>query len=249
MTAEDNPYFAKVIVNRVWADLMGRGLVDPVDDIRGTNPPSNGPLLESLADEFRRQGYDLKKLLRTIMSSYVYALSSQPNDRNLSDTRNYSRHFRQRLRAEVLLDAVCDITGVPDTFDAMPSGSRAIELWTHRTESLFLDSFGRPDPNQDPPCERASDTTVVQALHLMNSPRLNAKITSDSGRAAKLAASDQSPQRIVEELYFLLYARPPSEEEQQVGLRLFEGTGSNRRRATEDLLWALMNTPEFVFKD
>ncbi|MBI3465545.1 MAG: DUF1549 domain-containing protein [Planctomycetes bacterium] len=197
MTAEDNPYFAKVIVNRVWADLMGRGMVDPVDDIRGTNPPSNGPLLDALADEFRRQGYDLKKLLRTIMGSYVYGLSSRPNERNVSDTRNYSRHYRQRLRAEVLLDAVCDITGVPETFDAVPIGSRALELWTHRSESLFLDSFGRPDPNQDPPCERNTDTTVVQALHLMNSPRLNAKITSDTGRAAQLAASDQSPQKVV----------------------------------------------------
>jgi hypothetical protein len=249
MTAPDNPYVAKVLVNRVWADLMGRGLVEPVDDMRGTNPPSNGPLLDALADDFRRQGYDLKKLLRTIMSSYVYGLNSLPTEDNVADTRNYSRHYRQRLRAEVLFDAVCDVTGVTESFQGMPAGSRAMELWTVRSESLFLDSFGRPDPNQDPPCERTTDTTVVQALHVMNSPRLHAKITSDSGRAATLAASDNTPQEIVAELYLLVYARSPTKEELKVGLKLFEEKDSNRRRATEDLLWALLNTPEFWFKD
>ncbi len=111
-----------MIVNRVWADLMGRGIVDPVDDLRATNPPSNGPLLDALADDFRKHGYDLKNLIRTIMTSTVYGLSSEPNDRNVADTRNYSRHYRQRLRAEVLLDAVSDVTGVPETFAAVPPG-------------------------------------------------------------------------------------------------------------------------------
>ncbi len=249
MTADDNPYFAKVIVNRVWADLMGRGLVEPVDDLRGTNPASNPELLDELANEFRRQGYDPKKLLKSIMSSHVYGLSSTPNERNIFDTRNYSRHYRQRLRAEVLLDAACDITDVAESFDAMPAGSRAMELWTHRSESLFLDSFGRPDPNQDPPCERTSDTTVVQALHLMNSPRLNSKVTADTGRAATLASSDRTPEKTVEELYLLVYARQPTEDELKIGLKVFDERNSNRRQATEDLLWALLNTPEFVFKD
>jgi hypothetical protein len=249
MVAPDNPYFAKVVVNRVWTDLMGRGLVEPVDDLRGTNPPSNGPLLDALADEFRRQGYDFKQLLRTIMSSYVYGLSSEPHEYNVADTRHYSRHYRQRLRAEVLLDAVSDVTGVPESFQAMPSGSRAMELWTVRGESLFLDSFGRPDPNQDPPCERTSDTTVVQALHLMNSPRLHSKITSDSGVAARLAASERSDAEIVQELYLAAYARFPTQEELKVGVGLFGDAAGNRRRAAEDLLWALLNTPEFWFKD
>src|SRR5207249_5295916 len=109
---------------------------------------------EALAIDFRQQGYDLKKLIRTILTSYVYGLSSIPNEHNAADTRNYSRHYRQRLRAEVLLDALSDITQVPESFAAMPAGSRATELWTFRAQSLFLDSFGRPDPNQDPPCER-----------------------------------------------------------------------------------------------
>jgi hypothetical protein len=249
IVSKDNPYFARVIVNRVWADLMGRGIVDPVDDLRATNPPSNGPLLDALADDFRANGHDLKKLLRTIMTSHVYGLSSLPKERNTADTRNYSRHYRQRLRAEVLLDAVSDITAVPETFSAMPPGSRAMELWTVRSQSVFLDSFGRPDPNQDPPCERTSDTTVVQALHLMNAPNLHRKVTSDTGRAAALAASGKTPREIVDELYALVYCRRPIDEERAVCLKLFEEKGTTRRQAVEDIMWSLLNTPEFVFKD
>jgi hypothetical protein len=245
---QDNPYFAQVAVNRVWADLMGRGLVDPVDDLRATNPPSNPALLSALADDFRAQGYDFKKLIRRIMTSYVYSLSSLPNERNLADTRNYSRHYRQRLRAEVLLDAVSDVTGIDEKLGGMPAESRSMEIWTHRVESLFLDAFGRPDGNQDPPYERVADATVVQALHLMNAPALHRKVISDEGFAAKLAASDKAPEAIVEELYLTLYSRFPSSEESAAVVEVFQQNG-NRRQATEDLMWALLNTPEFVFKD
>ena len=249
MTAEENPYFARVLVNRVWADLMGRGLVEPVDDLRATNPPSIGPLLDALAADFRKNGYDLKKLLRTIMASHVYGLSSLPSERNRGDLRNYSRHYRQRLRAEVLLDALGDVTDVPETFNALPPGSRAMELWTNRSQSVFLDSFGRPDPNQDPPCERTPDTTVVQALHLMNSPNVQRKVTSDTGRAATLAASKQTPAEVVDELYLLVYSRLPDTDEKRQCVKLFEDKDMPRRQVVEDLLWALINTPEFVFKD
>ncbi len=248
IASDANPFFAQVMANRVWADLMGRGLVDPVDDLRATNPPSNPALLAALADDFRQQHYDLKKLIRRIMTSYVYGLSIAPNERNVADTRNYSRHYRQRLRAEVLLDAVCDVTGVPEDLGGMPAESRSMEIWTHRVSSLFLDAFGRPDANQDPPYERVSDATVVQALHLMNSPALHKKVTSDEGRAAKLAASDKKPHEIVEELYLLTYSRLPTPDEQTAVGKVFE-ENPNRRQAVEDLLWALMNTPEFVFKD
>ena len=142
----------------------------------GDQPAENGPLLDALADDFRENGYDLKKLIRTICTSHVYGLGSTPNDRNVADLRNYSRHYRQRLRAEVLLDAVSDITGVPETFDAMPPGIAGDgSSGRPASQSLFLDSFGRPDPNQDPPCERTTDTTVVQALHLMNAPACTAR--------------------------------------------------------------------------
>ncbi len=249
MTGPGNPYFAQVIANRVWTEIMARGIVEPVDDLRATNPASNPALLKALADDFRRDGYNLKHLIRTILSSHVYSLSSEPNDRNVPDTRNYSRRYRQRLRAEVLLDAIADITSVPDTFDASPPGTRATAIWTHRTPSLFLDTFGRPDPNQDPPCERTSDTSVVQALHLMNAPALHQKLTSDSGRSARLAATGMNPAEIVEELYLLVYSRFPTEEEKGIGLDVFARPNTNRREATEDLLWALFNSAEFVFKN
>jgi hypothetical protein len=249
ITSDANPYFAKVIANRVWADLMGRGLVEPVDDLRATNPPTNGELLDALAADFRQSRYDLKQLIRRTTSSHVYGLSSLPSERNVGDRQNYSRHYRTRLRGEVLLDAVSDITGLPDTFSAMPPGSHANQLWTTRVQSVFLDTFGRPNPNQDPPCERTSDTTVTQTLHLMNAPQLHTRVTADSSQAARLAASDLPPEKIVEELYLLAYSRLPDGAEGKIGTDLFAEKGTSRRQATEDLLWALLNTPEFMFKD
>lgn len=249
ITSTKNDYFSEVIVNRVWADLMGAGIVDPIDDIRATNPPSNAPLLEALADDFRKNGHDLKHLIRTIMASNVYGLSSEPNDRNVADTRNFSRHYRQRLRAEVLLDAVVDVTGAPESFAAAPPLTRATTLWTNRVPSLFLDTFGRPDANQDPPCERLEDAAVVQALHLMNAPDLQQKLSSDAGRAAELAKSDKAPAAIVDELYLTCYNRLPSQDERSVAETLFAERKDDRRGAVEDLLWALLNSPEFVFKD
>jgi hypothetical protein len=249
ITSDQNPYFAQAMANRVWADLMGRGFVDPVDDLRATNPPSNGPLLTALANDFRTERYDIKKLIRRIATSYVYGLSSLPNDKNVADYRNFSRHYRARLRAEVLLDTVSTATGVREDFEAMPLGSRAKELWTARIDSLFLDAFGRQDPNQDPPCERTLDTTIVQALHLMNSNTLARKVASDGSRAQELAQSDRTPPQIVEELYLSLYARRPTPDELNEAVSLFSEPDVNRRRATEDLMWALINTAEFVFKD
>lgn len=248
VTSDDNPFFRQVISNRVWFDMMGRGLVEPVDDLRASNPPSNPELLEALALDLRDHDYDLKHLIRTIASSYVYGLSSVPNDRNSVDTRNYSRFYRDRLRAEVLLDSVSQITGVEEEFAAMPAGSSARQLWSHRIGSLFLDAFGRPDPNQDPPCERTPDTTIVQALHLMNSQKLYDKVTSDSGLAATLASSDRESDKLVEELYLSVYSRFPTEEEKTAAVALLNEDSSSRRKVVEGLLWAMLNTPEFVFK-
>ena len=179
MTAPANPWFAKVMANRVWRELMVQGTVEPVDDIRATNPATNAALLEFLGNRFRQDGYDIKKLIKLVATSRTFALSSVPNDRNNGDLRNFSRYYRERLRAETLLDAVNDILAVEENFSAMPPGSRAVELWTFRASSLFLDTFGRPDPNQDPPCERTSDSTTPQVLHLMNSPALNGKFAQE----------------------------------------------------------------------
>lgn len=249
MTSPDNPWFARVMVNRIWADFMGRGIVEPIDDLRATNPPSNAKLLDALAEDFIKNHFDIKKLIRSMASSYVYGLSSVPRPESVGDSRNYSRHYRQRLRAEVLLDAISDMTGVPEQFDAMPAGSRAMQVWTARVPSVFLDSFSRPDPNQDPPCERTVETSVVQALHLMNGRNLQRKISSDDGRAASLSKSKKTPGEIVEEVYLWAYGRLPQLAEQETALKRFAMPNANRRQVIEDLLWALINTPEFVLKD
>lgn len=254
MVADENPFFARAGANRIWAELMGRGLVEPVDDLRVTNPASNAELLDALAEEFRRVGYDQKALLRTIANSYVYQLASLPNERNVGDARNYSRHYRQQLRAETLLDAVCDVTGVPNRFPddgqiAAPLDSRATQLWTFRADSRFLDAFGRPDENKDPPCERLGEATVVQALHMMNAPALHEKVISDQGRAAKLANSELTPEEIVAELYLAAYARYPNQDEVAGLASLFGETPETRRQATEDIMWSLINTPEFMLSN
>jgi hypothetical protein len=249
MTSDQNYYFSQAMANRVWADLMGRGLADPVDDLRATNPPSNAPLLKALGDDFRDAKFDIKKLIRRITNSYVYRLSSSPNSTNVVDYRNFSRHYRTRLRAEVLLDTVSTATGVREDFEAMPVGTRAKELWTARIDSLFLDAFGRQDPNQDPPCERTLDTTIVQSLHLMNSNTIARKVSSDGSRADVLARTEKPPTQIVEELYLALYARRPSSDELKEACTLFDEPNTNRRGVVEDLMWAMINTPEFVFKD
>jgi hypothetical protein len=249
ITSPQNSYFARATANRVWADVMGRGLVEPVDDLRGTNPPSNPDLLDVLAGELRDHQFDLKHLLRFITSSYVYGLSSLPNERNAADQRSFSRHYRQRLRAEVLFDTVAQITGFEPEFDAMPPGSRAKELWTARIPSLFLDAFSRQDPNQDPPCERNVEPTIVQALHLMNSERLMQQVTADGGRAAQLAATERPPEAIIEELYLSVFGRFPQGDEIEAATGYFTAEGTSRREAVEDLMWALVNTAEFVFED
>ena len=249
MVNPEHPTFAQVAVNRIWAELFGVGIVDPVDDMRATNPPSNPELLQKLAAHFRAVRFDQKELLRTILRSHAYALSSEPNATNRGDHRNGSRHYRQRLRAEVLADAIVDVTGVDHRFSGMPIGTRATQLWTFRTESEILDAFGRPDANQDPPCERQPESTVVQALHLMNAPAISSKIGDDSGRCATLAKSDASPAAILEELYLAAFSRFPSAEEGRELIAEFEKPGTDRRKLVEDILWSMLNSPEFTHKD
>ena len=249
ITSPKNHLFVQVMANRVWGDLMARGCVEPIDDLRATNPPTNGPLLKALGEHFRDSGFSLTELVRVIANSHVYQLSSLPNETNASDTRNYSRHYRHRLRAEVLLDAVSLVTGVPQEFDAMPPDSSAKQLWTHRSDSLFLDTFGRPDPNQDPPCERMSDSTVVQSLHLMNSEKLYRDIGSDSGTAKALADSQKSGEEISTELYARVFGRNPTPEETTLMVQLLSAEGAVRRQVIEDVMWAMVNSAEFVFQD
>lgn len=244
---KDNPYFARAAVNRVWSGFFGRGLVDPVDDFRISNPASNDPLLDALAKEFIENDYDFKWLMRTIMRSRLYQTSQDANEHNLADTVNHSRSYRRRLPAEVLLDAVNDVTGIPDVFQGCPPGTRAIQTWSYKIDSHFMDAFARPNSSTDPPCERDESVSVVQALHIMNSDRIQAKLSDPNGKVAELASSPIATEDMITELYLATFSRYPSLKEMDVATRHFESSGIGRQEAAEDLLWALLNTPEFVF--
>ena len=244
LMSPENPFFARAAVNRVWANFFGRGLVEPVDDFRISNPCVNNPLLDALARDFAAHKYDLKYLMRTIMQSRLYQLSSTPNASNLADTKNFSRGYRRRLPAEVLLDAVDEAVDVPSSFQAMPAASHAIQAWSYKIDSHLMDAFGRPNSSSDCPCERDTHMSVVQSLHLMNSKDLQAKLSNPKGRACKLADSNKSVPEIVNELYLSTLSRLPTADEIQLASDAFK---ENRQTGCEDVLWALLNSPEFVF--
>ncbi|MBK8040285.1 MAG: DUF1553 domain-containing protein [Verrucomicrobiaceae bacterium] len=247
MTNPKNPHFAHAIVNRVWSSFMGRGIVDPVDDFRASNPPTNPALLDWLAADFVQHGYDLKHLMRTIMRSQIYRLSSLPNETNAADLKNYSRSYRRRLPAETLLDAVCAVTEVKETFSGMPPDALAKQTWNHKLESQFMDAFGRPNASSECPCEREAKPSVVQALHLMNSTKLQDMLVSSKGRVTRMAKSDAKPEQIVEELYLACFSRLPDAEEMTIATSAFTAKDATRQTALEDVLWSLLNSAEFVF--
>lgn len=247
MVSEANPFFSKAIVNRIWGELLGRGLVEPVDDFRVSNPPSNPELLDWLAEDFRAHGFDLKHLIRNILLSAAYQRSAEPNDSNLADQKNYSRALRRRLSAEVLLDAVGDLTGVRDGLGGLPPGSRAVQTWNHKIGSEFMDAFGRPNSSLECPCERERKPTIVQSLHLMNSPALQSKLASPAGRTTAWANSSAPVEDTVREIYLAAYGRPPDAEELRSALAHVSRTDVPRLESMQDLVWTLINTAEFVF--
>lgn len=246
MTDPKNPYFAKAIVNRVWGMLMSRGIVEPIDDFRATNPASNEPLLEALAADFVKHGYDLKHLLKTIALSATYQRSSEATKNNARDTRNYSRYYTRRPPAEVLMDAVSQVTGRPYSFRGHPEGTRAIQMWDSRLDVEFLTIFGRPVRQSVCECERPTDGSVAQALHLMNGAGLQNRLADDRGCAAALDRSGKPEPEVVEELYLTAFGRLPRPDEVQAALAAFRREKVTRRQAIEDILWALLNSAEFV---
>jgi hypothetical protein len=185
--------------------------------------------------------------MRTLMRSRTYQLSSDPNESNLTDNKNFSRTYKRRLSAEVLADAVNDLVQAKDEFAGLPSGSRASQTWNHKLDSDFLDAFGRPNASQECPCDRDEKSSVVQALHLMNSQSLQDKISRERGRVSTLHRSDKSPPVIVREVYLAAFNRTPTATEMDRALRYFAQPGITRPMAVEDLMWSLINSAEFVF--
>jgi len=257
LTSPQNPFFARILVNRVWRHFLGRGLVEPVDDVRVTNPPSNEALLDFLAKDFVNHHYDLKYLMRAIMRSETYQRAAEPTGNNAQDARYYSRYLFKRLSAEQLMDALAQATGVPEKFNGYPLGTRASQLPDTTVPSYFLELFGRPARNITCECERADEPNLGQVLHLMNNAGLNARLAAKEGRVASLLEAKQPDSRIVEELYLAALARFPTPEERRQSARALAAwtkpkvwwipSVPKRRQAAEDLLWALLNSKEFVF--
>ena len=259
MTAKDNRFFARSLVNRYWKHFFNRGLVDPEDDMRETNPASNPELLDALAKQFVDSGFDLKQLVRAICTSHTYQLSSAPNAHNAVDKQNYSRYYPRRLTAEALLDAVNTVTKRDSKFDGLPPGTRALQLPDSgfNSSSYFLSVFGRPEASTSCECERSQDASLSQSLHLLNSKEIQEKITHDQGAAATLAADTETPEEEkLRELYLTAYSRVPNAQELAVARehleKLTKGkdektTTAARRQAYEDIVWALINTKEFLF--
>ena len=245
LTAQDNPFFAKAIANRLWAHYFGRGLIEPIDDIRETNPPTNPELMAALADHMRDAKFDLKAFTRTLLTSELYQRSGDTNAANASDQQNFSHFLQKTLPAEVLLDAISQSTSVPEEFNGWPEGYRAIQVWDNRMPSYFFSIFGRPVRATVCECERGSEPSIAQALHLLNAPEITAKIGHRHGRVRRLAASDKSAVEIIDELYLSTLSRLPVEAEQTLMLQAFASL--DRRAAAEDVLWALLNSKEFVF--
>ncbi len=257
LISPSNPYFAKSLVNRVWKNFMGRGLVEAVDDMRATNPPSNEELLNALTKDFTDHGFDIKHLTRTIMNSAAYQRSSKPNETNQQDERHYSRYIIKRLPAEAMLDAISQITGVPTEFPGQPPGTRAAQLPEPRVNSYFLTIFGKPPRLATCECERTSEPSVTQALHIINGDTINQKLRAPGGIVDSFVKLGMSDEMMINHLYLAALSRPPRSNEVNHLLAVMnEGRDTARntreaqaakRQAIEDLVWAVLTSKEFLF--
>lgn len=259
LTSPQNPYFGKAIVNRVWANFLGVGLVQRVDDLRVSNPASNEKLLAAAADFLAAEGFDLKALMRAILQSETYQRTSETRPGNEADTRFYSRYYPRRLMAEVILDALSQVTGSPTEFVSepppgrksefsYPAGYRALQLPDSFVQSYFLKSFGRPDRLQTCECERTTDPSVAQVLHLANGETLNRKLAAAENRLSRILAEHRSPEKIVDEICFAAFARPPRNAERERLVRvLADAAPAERRAVLEDAFWAVLSSKEFLF--
>jgi hypothetical protein len=265
LTSANNPYFAKAAVNRIWRNYMGRGLVEAEDDLRETNPPSNRELFDALAADFVKHKFDVKHLMRVILNSAAYQRSSKPLKTNAADDRFYSRYLLRRLPGEVIIDAYTDITGVPTPFDKInsaggdavtptgtyPPGTRATQVPDSLVTSRFLDAFGRAERLQTCSCERTSDASVTQALHLNNGHTLNDKLRDKASAVSKWIADGLTDEQIVDRVLLLALSRKPTDTERKKFLPILaeaaKDGAQSRREAVEDFVWAVLTGREFLF--
>jgi hypothetical protein len=258
LTHPNNRRFARSQANRIWFNLLGRGIVDPIDDFRATNPPSHPELLDALAADFIEHGFDVRHMIRTIMNSRTYQLSSLPNGTNLGDEATFSRALVRRLSAEQLLDSLCQVTGVPARFNGYPEGIRAGQIPGVRAArgrdnpaksgDQFLQLFGKPPRLLTCECERSTETTLGQTVQLISGSTLNELLTHPENRLSKLLASDRLPAEIIDELYWTALSRPPTSQELEAAVAYLRES-RDRRAALEDVTWALVNAKEFVLRN
>jgi hypothetical protein len=248
LTSKENPFFSRAMVNRLWSYFLGKGIIDPVDDIRASNPPSNPALLEALNRDFVEHGFDLKHMMRQIALSRTYQASLHANRWNVDDKTNFSHAVPRRLEAEELYDAIHQATGVAAHFPGLPAGTEAEQL--PETASAggdgFLDLFGKPARETPCECERSSTVSLGQALNLINGPTIGDAISSPTGRIALLMKTNPTDTRLVEEVFLAVVSRPPTLQEMTKALRYVKAA-PDRTGAAQDLMWALINSPAFLF--
>lgn len=246
LTAPENPFFARGMVNRIWSYFFHRGIVEPVDDVRSTNPPINPALLEALTQDFVQHRFDLRHLMRRIVTSATYQRSSVPNDSNRHDEQNFSRSIPRRIPAEALLDSLVQATGIPENFGGAPGGFRAAQLPDANVTSQFLSLFGKPQRMEACECERDNSSNMLQALHFINGPSILGRVQNPGGRPAQLVKQNLGDAELVTELYLWALARHPREEELRVGVEFLQSYEQQRLEAAQDLMWALLNSKDFL---
>ena len=248
LVSPGNPYFARAIANRVWANFMGVGLVEKVDDMRATNPPSNEKLLNALAAYLIEHHYDLKELMKLILQSQTYQRSSQTVPGNAADAKFYSHHYPRRIMAEVLLDAMSEVTAAPTAFASYPEGWRATQLPDSNVDSYFLKSFGRPERILTCECERTDDPSMAQAMHIANGDTVNHKLEAKGNAIDKFLALKMPDDKVVEEAYLSALSRYPTEKEKRQIMDVLTGTAdADKHKLLEDFYWGLLSSNEFLF--
>jgi hypothetical protein len=246
LASAENPWFAKNVANIVWAHFLGIGIVDPVDDMRVSNPPSNPELLDALAKKFIADNYDLKKLVRDICNSRTYQLSTRTNETNATDNRNFSHAMVRRVRAEVLLDCISRVTATPNKFKGLPLGARAVQIADGNTTNYFLTTFGRATRATVCSCEVKMEPNLSQALHLLNGDTTQQRIRQGKFVENQLKEKKE-PKDIIRILYLTTLSREPTDMEMEKLLAAVPEDPKARREALEDIFWALLNSKEFIF--